>query len=140
MIMSVLTLLIWLVSARAIKAMQVTATTLAELQALSPEDFEEWVAACFRKMGYSAKVTGTHGTGGDHRVDVIAKKPGEKAVVQCKSWKVGQVGEPEVRDLYGAMRHYRADKAYLVTSGCQSPPDQGHRFSLGCRPLNIVDP
>ena len=54
---------------------------------------------------------------GDHGIDVVVKdKNGLKLVIQCKRWK-GKVGEPVIRDLYGAMMHEEADRAALITTG-----------------------
>ena len=90
---------------------------LEELHRLSPAAFERWVGNRFLERGYRVRLTGTHGTHGDHGVDMVAMKPGEQAVVQCKNYRAWAVGEPVLRDLYGVMRASRADKAYLVTTG-----------------------
>ena len=88
--------------------------TLDELKSLSPSAFEEWVAARFRDVGYSAKVVGEQG---DHGIDILLEKNGEKAVVQCKAYREWSVGEPILRDLLGAMHASGAGRAYLVTTG-----------------------
>lgn len=111
---TVATLGAWAWAITKIRADQAAGKTLAELQALSPDEFEDWVARRFKDMGYSVKTTGT---GGDHGVDLIAEKAGEVAVVQCKNYKSRSVGEPVLRDLYGAMHHYEGNKAFLVTTG-----------------------
>ena len=104
----------WVWAILTIRSQQTAGKSLAELQALSPDVFEDWTAARFRDLGYSVKTTGM---GGDHGVDLILEKGGQTAVVQCKNYKAWPVGEPVLRDLYGAMHDHRADRAYLVTSG-----------------------
>jgi restriction system protein len=47
----------------------------------------------------------------------VAKKDGETAVIQAKKFITTAVGEPVLRDLYGAMTAAGASKAYLVTTG-----------------------
>ncbi len=110
----ILTALAWWWAVRTIMARNAAGKTIEQMQALSPEQFEEWVGARFRDLGYKVKVTGM---GGDHGIDLIAEKEGEVAVIQCKNYKSWSVGEPVLRDLYGAMHHFEATKAYLVTTG-----------------------
>lgn len=88
--------------------------SLAQLQAMSPDEFEDWVAARFRGLGYSTRVAGAQG---DHGVDLVAEKSEVLAVVQCKNYKSWSVGEPVLRDLYGAMHDFGASRAFLVTTG-----------------------
>jgi HJR/Mrr/RecB family endonuclease len=90
------------------------ARTISQMQALVPEHFEELVADMFRKKGYSSTVTPHQG---DHGIDIVLRAPnGEKEVVQCKRY-IGQVGEPVVRDFYGALLHENAVRGYIVTTG-----------------------
>lgn len=88
--------------------------SLAQLQAMSPDEFEDWVAAGFRGLGYGTRVAGAQG---DHGVDLVADKSEVLAVVQCKNYKSWSVGEPVLRDLYGAMHDFGASRAFLVTTG-----------------------
>ncbi|MDO8669837.1 MAG: restriction endonuclease, partial [Dehalococcoidia bacterium] len=104
-----------------------------ELQALSSTGFEEWVAARFRELGYSVKLTGNYG---DHGIDLVVQKPGELAVVQCKNYKAWKVGEPVLRDLFGAMHDHGANRAYLVTTGKLTGP--AARWVAG-KPIEILD-
>jgi restriction system protein len=97
-----------------VRARNAAGKSIEQLQALTPDQFEEWVGARFRDLGYAVKVTGLSG---DHGADLLAEKPGEVAVIQCKNYKAWSVGEPILRDLYGTMHDFKATKAYLVTSG-----------------------
>jgi hypothetical protein len=86
---------------------------------LSASQFEESVAELFRLRGHKAKRTGRIG---DHGVDVeVETKDGERWVVQCKRWR-GRVGEPAARDFYGVMRHEKADRGLIVTTGGSTDP------------------
>ena len=109
---------------------------LEELQAMPPSAFEEWAGARFRERGYAVRVTGTHGTGGDHGIDLVAKKDGETAIVQVKKFVTKAVGEPVLRDLYGAMTAAGADRAYLVTTGRVTDP--AREWASG-KPIEIWD-
>lgn len=93
---------------------------LEELRRLSPAAFERWVGARFQERGYQVQLTGTHGTGGDHGIDLVVSKSDERAVVQCKNSQ--SVGEPVLHALLGVMHHAKADKAYLVTTGRLTGP------------------
>ncbi len=68
-------------------------------------ELEKFAEQVYRKMGYKVKHTGQ---AGDHGVDVYLINPKQEIeLVQCKQWRK-QVGEPQVRDLYGAMMHVGA--------------------------------
>lgn len=114
LLLFVLTGFVWRQAARSWHARTAADMSVNELQAYSPSDFEEWVAAQFEGLGYSVKLTGMHA---DHGIDLLGEKPGEIAAVQCKNYRAWAVGEPALRDLLGAMQHYGADKGYLVTTG-----------------------
>ena len=75
-------------------------------------EFEHTVAALLRMNGFDAKVT--KGSG-DYGADVIATKDNVKWVFQCK-WYSHPVGFEAVREAYGALNWYRADKAAVITN------------------------
>jgi restriction system protein len=90
------------------------ARSVKKLLELTPTEFEQAVGEMFKSHDY--KVT-HRGRRGDHGVDLVVRPSrGEKWVVQCKQWK-GQVGEPVLRDIYGAMHHEKAQGAAVVTTG-----------------------
>ena len=79
------------------------------------------VVEFYKSAGHKARRTGATG---DHGVDVLVQASnGEKWIVQCKRWR-GAVGEPVVRDLYGAMQHEKADKGAIITTGNFTQPAQ----------------
>lgn len=81
---------------------------------LSPSGLEKFAAQTFRKMGYRVVHTGQSG---DHGVDVHLTNPkNQTELVQCKQWNK-PVGEPEVRDLMGAMTHEKAVRGYIWAPG-----------------------
>ncbi len=108
------------------------ARTLAQLLELTPSEFEEWTGELFRRRGY--RVVNTPDTG-DHGIDLLVYRNGERGVVQCKRYR-GTVGEPVVRDLFGVMVHENADRGYLVTTGGISA--QAHRWARG-KPIELID-
>jgi len=97
-----------------IRARSAAGKSVQALQALSPAEFEEWVAARYRELGYRVRLTGG---GGDHGADLLAEKPGELVIIQCKRYRTTVVSESMLRDLYGAMHDFGAGSACLVTTG-----------------------
>lgn len=109
------------------------ARSLNQLIDLSPTEFEKVVAGIYRSQGYKV----THiGKQGDHGVDLIVlSDTGKKLIVQCKKWK-GNVGEPLLRDLFGAMHHEEAHAAALFTTGGFTT--QAREWSSG-KPISLYD-
>jgi hypothetical protein len=90
-----------------------------ELRLMTRHDFDCWVGARFRDLGYKVRETGKSG---DHGVDLEAARDGEKVVIQCKRYRNTAVGEPAIRDLCGALQHESASRAYLITTGYFTAP------------------
>jgi len=88
------------------------------LRTVTPEAFEHWTGERFEGLGYAVLRTPFRG---DHGIDLNVERQGERAIVQCKHWPAGAVGEPVLRDLYGTLTHVGAQAAYLVTTGSATP-------------------
>lgn len=84
--------------------------------------FEQEVAKVFRLQGYKATVTKGSGDGG---VDIILKKDGYCAIVQCKHYQNPVPPEP-IRALWGCKDDFNADEVILVASS--GITDMGARF------------
>lgn len=106
---------------------------VADLYALSPAEFERYVAWLFRQKGYSVKV---RGRSGDHGVDLELIRPGRpKAIVQCKRYQ-NTVGPDVVRELYGTLVHERAVHGFLVTTAeISDAARQWARY----KPITLID-
>jgi restriction system protein len=77
---------------------------------LSDIELEKLAAHVYKKMGYQVQHVGQMG---DHGIDVLLINPNnQKELVQCKQWGK-PVGEPVLRDLYGAMLHDQAVRGWL---------------------------
>ena len=77
---------------------------------LSDIELEKLAAQVYKKMGYQVQHVGQMG---DHGIDVLLINPNkQKEIVQCKQWSK-PVGEPVLRDLYGAMMHDQAVRGWL---------------------------
>jgi restriction system protein len=81
-----------------------SATSLSDLE------LEKLAAQVYKKMGYKVQHVGKMG---DHGIDVLLINPNlQKEIVQCKQWSK-PVGEPVLRDLYGAMMHDQAVRGWI---------------------------
>ena len=82
---------------------------------LSWQAFEALVHATFEHQGYRVDHTG--GQRPDGGIDLVARKNGERILVQCKHWKVRKIGVKAVRELAGVVATESADGGVLVTGG-----------------------
>jgi restriction system protein len=104
------------------------------LLSISWHDFELLVGEALRRRGYTVQETGANGPDGG--IDLVARKAGEKYVVQCKQWRSVQVGVPVVRELYGAMAAEGAVGGFVITSGTFTKP--AREFASG-RNVQLID-
>jgi len=73
-------------------------------------EFERSIAHLFEGLGYYVELTNKTG---DEGVDMFLNN---NTVVQCKATK-SSVSPSVVRDLYGTMKHFKAQKGILVSTG-----------------------
>lgn len=88
---------------------------LDSIREMSWQDFERLVGEAYRRQGCRVEETG--GSGPDGGVDLILRRNGETALVQCKRWKQAKVGAPTVRELRGAVARDGATRGIFVTCG-----------------------
>lgn len=87
-------------------------SSLADLDKLDGEEFEEYCQAMFEKRGYKARTTPkSH----DFGADLVIEKDGVVTVVQAKRYK-GIVGIAAVQQVIGSMRYYNASKCIVITT------------------------
>ncbi len=111
----------------------IPALTLDQLYALSPRDFEHYVAALFMRRGYKVEVRGRTG---DLGVDLaLTQFSGRKAIVQCKRYR-HPIGPEIIRELFGTMVHERAAHGFLVTTAEIS---DGARAWAADKPITLID-
>jgi restriction system protein len=104
------------------------------LNNMSWQQFEQLVSEGFRLQGY--QVTDTGGGGADGGMDLVARRNGEKYLIQCKQWRAHRVGVEVVRELYGLMAAEGAAGGFVVTSGRFT--EEAKRFASG-RNVKLVD-
>lgn len=98
----------------------------------SPTDFEKYVASLWEALGYEAHLTPSTG---DHGADVIATRPNERVVIECKRYAIGaSVGNKVVR---GVVAHksdlnHPATHAVVVTTGqfTKKAIEAGEKFGV----------
>jgi len=106
--------------------------SIDEIAALSPAQFERFVGKAFAALGHEVELKGGSGDGG---VDLIVRRDGETAIVQCKRYQ-GTLSPAVLRDLYGTMHHLGADKGYLVTTGRLTSKAVGW---VTDKPITVID-
>lgn len=103
------------------------------LDQVSPQMFEALIGKLFEAMGYSVLQVGQTG---DEGIDLLCRDAEHHlTVVQCKRYK-GKVGQPIVRDFYGALMHRNAKHGYLVTTGDFSAAAQSFATR---KPITLVN-
>lgn len=96
-------------------------STLELLANISWEKFERLIGQYFEKEGYTVNQKGgAHADGG---IDIELHKDGNLYLVQCKHYFKSKmpIGEPIVRDLYGAVNKQGAFGGFIVTSSRFTP-------------------
>ncbi|WOH39407.1 restriction endonuclease [Thalassotalea fonticola] len=102
------------------------------LKSITWREFEMLVGEVYKSLGY--KVFETKG-GADGGIDLILKRNGEKAIVQCKQWRTQKIGVKTVRELYGVMVAENADRAIVMCSGTYT--GEAYVFAKG-KPLELI--
>lgn len=75
--------------------------------------FEKQVSQLFKQLGKTVELTKASG---DWGVDVFLRDASGLTAVQCKAHK-GKIGPSVIRDLYGAMAHFQADRGMVISTG-----------------------
>jgi len=85
---------------------------IAEIDKMDGIQFEKYLEQLFRLQGYKANATQAQG---DYGADLVISRNGEKIVVQAKRYSKN-VGLKAVQEAYGAVAHYKASAAWVVTN------------------------
>ncbi|MCI3950582.1 MAG: hypothetical protein K0R53_67 [Burkholderiales bacterium] len=104
-------------------------TRLAAVRALSWEEFAALVSDAYRRRGYEVKAA--H----DGTFDFVLCQKGRISLVQCRRWKVNQVGVGPVRELYDALDKHDAYNGICLTAGTFS--EAARQFAAG-KPIALV--
>ncbi|MEK4853868.1 restriction endonuclease [Paenibacillus sp. FSL H7-0756] len=85
---------------------------IAEIDKMEGVQFEQYLGHLFRSQGYKAEVTQA---AGDYGADLVLSKDGKRIVVQAKRYSKN-VGLKAVQEVRGAVSHYGASAAWVVTN------------------------
>ncbi|MBT9177390.1 MAG: hypothetical protein DDT20_01723 [Firmicutes bacterium] len=88
-----------------------------EIDKLTGEGFERFLALYFKAQGYNAKITPEFG---DFGADLILVKDGATTIVQAKRWE-NAVGIEAVQQIVAAKAYYKAERAMVVTNSAFTP-------------------
>lgn len=105
--------------------------TKSFFQNIDPRNFETICAELYKKMGYEVELTKYVA---DNGVDAYLRKDGCLGILQAKRFK-GFVGEPILRDAYGAMHAANATFVVIITTGKVSWPAK--KWASG-KPIRII--
>jgi len=83
-----------------------------QVDRMTGEEFEEFLACCFRNLGYAVEMTPKTG---DFGADLILSKARKKTVVQAKRYQ-GKVGNSAVQEVVSAVKYYGAQDAIVITN------------------------
>ena len=86
--------------------------SIHDVDLMSGDEFEKFVAKIFSKMGYVSEVTKHTG---DFGVDVIAEKDGMKIAIQAKCY-AGSVSNSAVQEIVAGMKYYNCQRGVVVTN------------------------
>lgn len=87
-------------------------STTRDICALTPSEFEQYVAVLFERAGYRVRRTGGSG---DRGVDLQVKRGRRIGIVQCKRYEEA-IGPSTIRELIGTMTNAGMSEGFLVTT------------------------
>lgn len=102
---------------------------LAAVRALSWEEFAALVSDAYRRRGYEVEAAR------DGTFDFVLRQKGRISLVQCRRWKVNQVGIGPVRELYDALDKHDAYNGICIAAGTFS--EAARQFAAG-KPIALV--
>ncbi|GMX58346.1 MAG: hypothetical protein YFSK_7080 [Candidatus Yanofskyibacterium parasiticum] len=104
------------------------------LRGMKPDEFENYIADLFSRLGFKTEVVGGSHDGG---IDVVAEQNGIKHYIQCKKFINHEVGVGAVRDFYGAVAdHLAQGKGYFITTNKFTL--EAEKFAQG-KPVELID-
>lgn len=97
---------------RGTKKQRMLNASLARIDKMSGEKFEEYLMYQFRKKRYRVKLTPVTG---DFGADLILRRYHKRYIVQAKRYQ-GSVGIKAVQEVIGAKEYYGIDHGMVVTN------------------------
>lgn len=89
-----------------------TGNTIDDVDLMTGQEFENFIAELFSKSGYETEVTKATG---DQGIDVIVSKNGVRIGIQVKCYS-GTVGNKAIQEAVAGKNYYHLDKAMVITN------------------------
>ena len=86
--------------------------SIDDIDLMTGQEFEIFIAELFSKMGYESEITKASG---DQGIDVIASRNGNTIGIQAKCYS-SSVGNSAIQEVVAGKSHYRLDKAIVITN------------------------
>jgi len=115
-----------------LKERKIRSSSIEKINHMSGIEFEEYLHAILKKLGYKVFLTETTG---DFGADLILQKDGIKTVVQAKRYK-GSVGIKAVQEIFGAKSYYDAQDAWVITNSYYTKAAKALALKSNVRLLN----
>lgn len=106
---------------------------MEQIEKLTPEEFEEFVGEVFEALDFEVQHSGGSG---DEGADLRLKRGPMRAVVQCKYYKKGVIGSPELQKFLGTIHQSGSQKGYFVTTSSFSL--SAEKF-VANQPIELID-
>lgn len=87
--------------------------SLEDIDRMSGEHFEEYLAVLLERLGYDVTPTGKY----DKGADLLLYRDGVRTAVQAKCWRDKPVGVEAVRAVIASQRPYRCERGLVITNG-----------------------
>ena len=97
---------------RVLKERRLARSGIREVDRMTGRQFEEYLKALLRSLGYRVKLTRPSG---DYGADLVVEKDGIKTVVQAKRHRK-KVGIRAIQEAVAAVGYYKADNAMVITN------------------------
>lgn len=95
------------------KPLETTEELIEQLRNVDWFQFERIVGLAYQRLGYTVTCRG--GANPDGGIDLIIEMAGQKSALQCKHWRVQDVGEPAMRDFLGALANAGIQNGIFIT-------------------------
>ena len=105
------------------------AERLAALREMPWDEFAALISEAYRRHGYAVEASASGA------FDFMLRKSGRTTLVQCRRWKVNQIGIGPVRELYAAMSGHDAFYCVCISAGEFSA--NAREFAAG-RPITLL--
>ena len=91
---------------------RISRSGIGEIDRMNGQQFEQYLATMFRRLGYRVERTQYRG---DYGADLVVSKDGVRTAVQAKRWSKS-VGVKAVQEAVASKGYYRCDAALVVAN------------------------